>query len=298
MTVVLHVTGAGRSGSTLLGGLLGQIDGFFNVGEAGYLWERGLAAGGDCGCGAPVRHCPVWRDVLARAYGGPDAPETEALRRLHARTSRGRAVQALSITGRLPGERAAVAAAAPLGRLYPAVAEVTGARVIIDTTKPATYGRLLSRLPGLDLRYVHLVRDPRAVAWSWLRVKESRETMVTRPPVTSALLWRAGNLAAARLWSGDADRYLLVRYEDLIAEPEPWLRRIAGLAGAASAALPVTGRVGTLAPTHTVAGNTDRHRSGRIELRLDDEWRRAMPAAQRRLVAAATSPVRQRYGYR
>ncbi|WP_131737364.1 sulfotransferase [Actinomadura roseirufa] len=304
---VLHVTGTGRSGSTLLGGLLGQVDGFFNVGELGFLWERGLARDGGCGCGEPVRRCAVWREVVTRAFGGLDAPETDLLRRAHAATTRGRDVQALRLAGRLPraygGELAEYGAL--LRRVYTAIAEVTGCRVVVDTTKPVSYGHLLDRLTGLDVRMVHLVRDPRAVAWSWLRTKPGTgaDAMATRPALVSALLWRAGNAAAARLWGGLPDRYLTVRYEDLVADPAPWLRASVALAGdprlSDEPALPlVDARTALLTPTHTVAGNVDRHRSGRVELRLDDAWATAMPRGQRRLVETGTYPLRVRYGYR
>ncbi|MGL4176670.1 MAG: hypothetical protein ACRCSN_11375 [Dermatophilaceae bacterium] len=50
-----------------------------------------------------------------------------------------------------------------------------------------------------------------------------------------------------------------------------------------------------LEPTHTVAGNPNRHSSGRTRLALDDEWRRRMPWRDR-----ALGPVSllRRYEYR
>ena len=47
-----------------------------------------------------------------------------------------------------------------------------------------------------------------------------------------------------------------------------------------------------LAPTHTVAGNPDRHGSGAVALREDDEWRTRMPRGPRAVVGALTAPVR------
>ena len=48
---------------------------------------------------------------------------------------------------------------------------------------------------------------------------------------------------------------------------------------------------------HTVAGNPARHRHGLVPMRLDDEWRTAMPTRDRRLVTAMTYPLLRRYGY-
>ena len=301
---VLHVAGAGRSGSTLLGALLGQVDGFFNVGELGYMWDRGLTRNGTCGCGVEVRTCAVWSAVLDLAFDSPDATLINILRQNHEAAIRGRDVQALHLTGHLRRTTLRRIGLYPalLERVYQAVAEVTGCRVVVDTTKPVTYGHILEQLPSLDLRVAHLVRDPRAVAWSWSRVKTGAESgadaMVTRQALTSALLWRAGNGATARLWERAGDRYLAVRYEDLVTDPGRWLRMIVRLADQREPGLPLADeRTALLSPTHTVAGNVDRHRTGRVELRLDDEWARSMPRPQRRLVAAATFPMRLRYGY-
>ncbi len=66
---VLYILGAGRSGSTLLSNILGQLDGFQSVGELFYLWENGLLKGGLCGCGEPVLQCPFWSEVLSQSLG-------------------------------------------------------------------------------------------------------------------------------------------------------------------------------------------------------------------------------------
>src|SRR5207249_8771406 len=74
---VLYVAGSGRSGSTILDRILGQVDGFFSAGELCNLWGRGLLARRRCGCGTPVPDCPVWGAVLAEAFGGADQVDAE-----------------------------------------------------------------------------------------------------------------------------------------------------------------------------------------------------------------------------
>jgi hypothetical protein len=72
-----------------------------------------------------------------------------------------------------------------------------------------------------EARFVHLIRDGRDVACSFI----GQEKMRPNGPVEAALLWRerveAGRAAGEWLKSS---RYLELRYEDLIADPEGALR--------------------------------------------------------------------------
>ncbi len=302
---VLYVAGAGRSGSTLVDSILGQLNGFFSAGELRYLWERGLVEGRQCGCGAPVRDCPTWRAVLADAFGrhgGVDAPAAAALQ--HAAT-RLRRAPGMIAASRLRRARTADGDpfAAVLARLYPAVRRQTGCRVLVDSSKLPSYGWLLDSLPGIELHVLHLVRDPRATAWSWLRRKRLPDTrpprlMQRQPPLKSAAMWTAWNLVAALLWSR-SPRYLRLRYEDLVARPEEAARRIAALVGESPGRLPFPApQTVVLAPTHSVAGNPGRLRTGEVALLLDDEWASRLRARHKLVVTLATWPLLLRYRYR
>src|SRR6185503_6025734 len=76
---VLYLPSAGRSGSTLLDRLLGQLGGVFGAGELSWVWQKGLVENGKCGCGVPLRECPVWNEVFDRAFGGMDAVDGAAM---------------------------------------------------------------------------------------------------------------------------------------------------------------------------------------------------------------------------
>jgi hypothetical protein len=47
-----------------------------------------------------------------------------------------------------------------------------------------------------------------------------------------------------------------------------------------------------------VSGNPMRFKTGRLDLRLDDAWRREMPHRQAALVTGLTWPLQRWYGYR
>src|SRR3989442_14068903 len=67
---VLYIGGWGRSGSTLLDRMLGQVPGFFSLGEVREIWQSGLTENRPCGCGAPFPDCVLWTAVRQEAYGG------------------------------------------------------------------------------------------------------------------------------------------------------------------------------------------------------------------------------------
>jgi hypothetical protein len=181
-----------------------------------------------------------------------------------------------------------------LASLYGAIVEATGARLIVDTSKRAGNAAALRLTPGIDTRFVHLVRDPRAVAYSWRKRGERGHG-----PLATARDWSAFNLLfeAIRARHGTA-RSIRIRYEDLVRDPREAVGRLARLAGSPAAALPlVDERTVHLGPNHTVLGNPVRYRTGDVPLEEDRAWERRLPSSERRAVAALAGPLLLRYGY-
>ena len=123
-------------------------------------------------------------------------------------------------------------------RLYAAIAEVSGAELVIDSSKHPSLAHCLRWQDGVDLRVLHLVRDSRAVAYSWgrqvRRPDTDRESYMTRySPAVAAAQWNGQN-AAFHLLRGVP--VLRMRYEDFVAAPEAAVRRIAALRRAAGRA--------------------------------------------------------------
>lgn len=307
-TAVLYIAGTGRSGSTVLANILGEVDGVFAAGEVRYLWQRGLKESRLCGCGLPVRECPVWSQVLARAGYLDDSARVDAVLRMLQRTGRIRNLPGILAGGVFHGldparSEAYAGERATLGELYAAMAGVTGSRVIVDSSKLPAYANVLAATPGIDLHVVHLIRDPRGAAHSWASKKElgdgaAKSHMEQIGPAKSAVLWDVWNVAGGALFHGGPDRYLRLRYEDFVADPPAAVRRILAMVGLEDAELPfVNGNEARTSANHSVAGNPDRLRHGQITLRSDDRWRTAMAPSDRRLVSALTSPLLLRYGY-
>ena len=281
---VLCLASVPHSGSTILGNLLGQLDGFMTIGELFYL-SVGLEHSNPCGCGRQLVDCPVWQQVFAEAFGTENPLEQVRPDRYY--------VALRQLPRLLARPQSAEHFRDVWSRLFSAVAETTGARVIVDTSKSPSYFEIVRRCDRVEPYMLHLVRHPVATARSWAKIEG-----ITSPPWVHGLIWDGWNVAIEARWASRRGRYLRVRYEDFATSPADTLLAIADFVGEQPAALPVTSDgTAQLGVTHTVAGNDSRFVQGDVPIRLDDEWRRAMPAAQSKVIAATTWPLRRRYGY-
>jgi hypothetical protein len=299
---VLSIVGPGRSGTTVLAGILGSVDGLVDVGELRWLWRRGLLERRSCGCGLPVDECPVWSAVVAKILAGRTGTPAELAAEVAA-------AQQLLVSRR---QRLRVIRSAAAGEDWPplepvrtvtaqlvqAIAEVTGARVVVDSSKRAQDAAVLAGLPDVDVYVLHMVRDPRAVAFSWskrdktIRVAGGTRAMESRGLLSSVTRWTENGLGALALRPHvPSDRWLFLRYEDFASDPRAAISRILTFLGE-DGALPFQDDDSvTLDVNHTVAGNPNRFHVGRVTIRLDDEWRRRMPRHRQLLVRALTWPM-------
>ncbi len=282
---VVFIGGSGRSGSTLIERLLGQLPGVCNVGEVVFLWERGLRRGELCGCGLVLLECPFWCEVGKRAFGGWDSFDVDRFLALKESVDRNRFIPALAVPAR-GGEGKAEARAreyaGTYGLLYRAIREVSGCAVAVDASKHASLAFCLRECAEIDLRVVHVVRDSRAVAYSWTKLvrrpeagigaADGQEYMDTFSPGRSAMLWNTLNLGF-HLLAARGIATTLIRYEDFIAAPVAQMRALAEFAGADPDLSFMTGEHADLTAAHTVSGNPVRFAAGRTAFRLDDAWR-------------------------
>ena len=100
--------------------------------------------------------------------------------------------------------------------------------------------------------------------------------MPRRGLLSSAVYYWVSNLAAEAIWRQRSDRYLRVRYEDLVADPFETLTSIWEFAEEPADTSFLAGRRATIGPLHTAWGNPNRFEQGEIELQADDAWRREM----------------------
>lgn len=301
---VLFIGGWGRSGSTLLECLIGELGEVTALGEVVHLWERGVRLNERCACGARFNDCPFWREVGDRAFGGWANVDPDRIADLKDSVDRQRRVVHTA-------RRRAPSGVSPLiqeyasyyRRVYDAARAITGARVIVDSSKEIPTALAISHEKAVDLRVVHIVRDSRGVAFSWAKTvvrpeSPTGDTMTRYSAAGSTLFWITGNLLPVGL------RYrgvptARIRYEDLVDRPEGTLEdlwRLLDLPGRAD--LPTTGHNEVeLHGSHSVAGNPMRFKRGITQIRRDDQWRTNMSLRDRALVTALSFPMLLRFGY-
>jgi hypothetical protein len=302
MVRVVFIGGYGRSGSTLLDTMLGVHDDVFGGGELEMLFKD-LAAGGCCTCGRPYDDCPVWGEVLAdvadRRVGLDPTQLAERLARAESTLGRYRF-----------GDRKALLArhGDVWGALFRSLAEVTGRSVVVDSSKSSRGSSrritALARHAGLEVRVIHLIRDPRAVVYSERNRGnndrlEANETSTRSPGGALRFLvgWSMANLAVTlSALTLPSLRVLRVHYEHLVTEPESTLATIGRFIGLDLAPVADRIRAGTaFDPGHGVRGNRMR-REGPIVVRHDTEWITAGPTGPRWL-SLAFAPLARLYGY-
>jgi hypothetical protein len=302
---VLYVAGTGHSGTTLLERLLGETPGVAPLGEVIDLWWRGVMRNERCGCGTPFLDCPFWSEVGKEAFGGWEHVDAPALRATQDRLVR-HVNSAMFGRGLAGGGGAGTDQLVDaLARLYGAIAAVSGASVLVDTSKRVPYASLLGRA-GVNVSALNLVRDPRAVVYSLSRrvtrphvADGSVDYMHTQRVPVAAVEWIVFN-EAIRVLARNRTPVLRVRYEDLVRDPNtvvPAVLRHAGLDVAEATAPQLDQGTVEFSVTHGLAGNPIRFDRGPVGLRIDESWKVEMRRPDRMLTTIITAPLLARYGY-
>jgi hypothetical protein len=303
-TEVVYIAAAPRSGTTIVSSLLGEVPGIFNAGEVRFLWKQ-IVEAGTCGCGEHLDRCEVWSKALSATTGVAVNGVAGALVKGGAAHSLIRTLPIglarRQLLGRLPRAlRLHLDRTLPI---YGAVATARDAQLVVDSSKSPSYAYLLSGSSELTLHLLHVVRDPRAVVYSWLRERGSAAPrgLRLRAVVYHALKWTAWNLWIEGLVKRRSATYRRVGYEDFARAPYTHLSRIVAAHGLEVDQIPIAGPDAQLAylhPNHTVDGNGYRFRVGLVPIRPDDEWRRHMRWHERLVVELLTWPLIGRYGFR
>jgi hypothetical protein len=288
LEAVVYVAGSGRSGSTILDMMLGGHSRVLSLGQFD-TFSQWLVRPEPCTCGMPLDECPIWSQVVLDARARPGAVIPVGLHQ-HERRSK-LAAGLRSLTGRqgsAPDPDRDMAWA-----LYERTARTSGRRILVDSSKSLMRLVRLRETGDPRLKVIHLVRDPRGFVTS---TNTNREYLVDGKIVQGRLSkleatvnWVVHNtLVHALLRRHFQDRYMVVLYEDLVADPRATLESICGFLGIhfEENMLP------PIHPTdyHLIGGNSER-RAGYDSLKLDERWRSHLSTSEQWLIRWASAGI-------
>jgi N-acetylglucosaminyldiphosphoundecaprenol N-acetyl-beta-D-mannosaminyltransferase len=286
---MIFVTGASRSGTTMVTRILGRHSAIAGLEEMHYFGEF---------CD-PRRNPPTTRIDRRDAVAKLLARQNEGILASRARPSSDADVQRILDT--IPAD---AGAAEIFAVTMAAFAARSGKDVPCEQTpRNIYYARaLLEWYPRA--RFVHMLRDPRAVMASqkfrWQRrslltdpSKMSRvqqlRTWVNYHPYTVTQLWTLATRLALEL--EDHPRFRLLRLEDLLLEPERRMRELCGFLG-------VDLEPGMLDIAHVNSSYVSTAGSARgLSRDTIDAWRGRLTADERAVVYERCSGLMERVGY-
>jgi hypothetical protein len=162
--------------------------------------------------------------------------------------------------------------------------------------KTPLYVRFIPMLADLfpEARFVHVIRDGRAVALSYMSIPWGPSTVWQ-----AAAKWRADVTAGRR--AGDSlgrDRYIEVRYEDLVSDPQLELRKICDFSALEFDEAMLTYHEDALRRLQCGPDATDFHRSAAAPPTAGlRDWRSQMPAADVEAFEAVAGAELAQLGY-
>ena len=265
---VIYVLGAGHCGSTLLGLLLNGHPACLGVSELSKLAES-IAAND------PVLDTAPWREA-ARGFEATTGAPFATLDLGH---------PSWRTFARWTDTEVATWAR-PRAALVDCLARATDKPWIVDATKSWQPLYLMQRSGLFDLRVVHLLRDVRGVAHSYLTKYGDLRHGLRK--------WLKPNVAAMALGARFGDHWLRVRYEDLAADPEATLARVCALAGLRYD--PAMRRF----RDHAWLGIGGNRMAARTDdtIRVDERWKRELSWKDRVVVGVVGGALNRYYGYR
>lgn len=191
---------------------------------------------------------------------------------------------------------------AMLEEVMSAVTSVARVRTIIDSSKYPPYGFFLANGEDINLYPAHLIRDPRAVAFSQQRIKirpdnyRATELLPRRTPAQTALAWTLFN-SLMQLLGSITGRYFRIRYEDIVMDPEQASSKLLDWAGLDSS---VPGKASTVhngSSEHELSGNPMRFKSD-FTITPDVQWLDSMAPRDKTVTTIISAPLLVRYGYK
>lgn len=194
---IIYILGSGHSGSTLIDLILGSHSAIESVGELNKIPEYiSIKNSRKCTCGNEISKCNYWQSILKK-INNPLAYNINDLENFDRSNY----------------------------DLIENILDFSGKSVLVDSSKNSLRLEKLVCSKLFKITIVHLVRDGRAVGYSnkmkRKRIKDKNSSNNKKYNFyASVAKWNKENIKFYNKFSNENDvKYLLIRYEDLVAYP-------------------------------------------------------------------------------
>ncbi|MEM6604781.1 MAG: sulfotransferase [Pseudomonadota bacterium] len=300
---VVVIVGDGRSGSTIVDMVLGELSDAVSVGELRFFWQRGLKLNQLCGCGEKFLECPFWTSVREPIELEIDRETKNTLLEIENYGSLTRypleRIRSAWSVERSNYHKTLIEA---YDRVYDEVFKVSKKNVIIDSSKSVYFAFFLQKYSRHDLKFLHVIRDSRAVAFSKQKYKERKEIhthkemMPKMGVLKSSFKWLIVNWLSAGI--GNSSARMLVRYEDFALSPIEVVTKIARFLkldpSAVQSLFDRDGKI-SMVEHHTISGNPSRFTNGPVKIESDDQWKVDTPPWRKAVINVISLPGLYRF---
>lgn len=297
---LIYIVGNGRSGSTLLDQLLGLNETAVSLGEVQILPRLLGLENAACGCGSQVEECEFWQELTTRWHPSGDfgvdyfASERGIGRSIRLRELISLASGVRNVSSEPRVDEYAKETSKLILAAREASAEISGSipAWTIDSSKDVYRLYWLLRSDLINVRAIHLVKDPRAYVYSIYRRQEQVSTLDI---YRWSLRWVWVNALITYVVSlFPSSRSMLLQYRQLAGNTEgalvdifDWLQ----LPGSVQDIIKGFRAV----PTHAVGGNEMRWQG--TDIFLDESWTKSLPRSYEQIVWRIAGPTAEGLGF-
>ncbi len=322
MNKLIYILAASHSGSTLLSMLLGAHPGACTVGEL-KISSMGDPQKYRCSCGEPIINCLFWKKVafsmnkkgisfnLATPHMNISDTENKYFAKLLRPMYRGRIIEVfrdllLSIH---PNWRSYLKTIQTRNSvLVETLTEITGAKVVIDSSKIGIRLKYLLKNDNFDVYVIRLIRDGRGVALTYVNPMQFADA--TDPELRAGGLggyrksitltfkqavyeWKKANEEAEHITKNiKKSRLIEIKYETLCTKTEDALNHIYSIIGLESNKSIRDFRSVT---QHVIGNGMRLDRTSKVA--LDERWKTQLSETEFNIFNEIAGNLNRKYGY-
>ena len=289
---VIYIMGCGRSGTTILDILLGNHSGFFSVGEINnffYAWNTKSF----CSCGSRLITCEIWKNIGKKYFSTYSEYNPIKMNNYQFKMERNRFI--LKQVMGLYNNDNHLKYKLFTYNIFKDLQEMSYCKTMIDSSKSAGRAMALLKNEKLDVKIIHIIRDPRGVFYSF-------QKKIVGTPVKNilsvAMYWNTNNILAELIKITSKKKFIRIRYEDLVTVPNKTINYIEkfidesldDLKEKIAKELP-------LERLHLPSGNRIRSQSSILKLSPDFTWKKNLNFYQKSIFTFLCFPWLSTYGY-